>query len=138
MNNQPEISVTIPPLMWKQFRQAMLDARQDREEVIGFFFAQRQQLSRKKVRYIPQAWVVPTADCYEHQSTSGLVLKQQFHQYLLDSYLGDRLPVSSYPRLGYMEFERSHFSVSKKVRNLDVIHIHTHFGDASPSLLKIF
>lgn len=120
MNTQPkpqDILLHIPPLMWKQFRQAMLDARQHREEVIGFFFCQRHQLSKKKVRYIPQAWVVPTADCYEHQSASGLVLKQQFHQYLLDTYL----------------CALSKSSSSSKTRKLDVVHIHTHFGDATPS-----
>jgi hypothetical protein len=106
-----EVLLHIPASMWKQFRQAMLDARQDREEVIGFFFCQRHQLSKKKVRYVPQVWIVPTPDCYEHQSASGLVLKQQFHQYLLDTYLRDR--------------------------NLDVVHIHTHFGGATPSFSSI-
>jgi hypothetical protein len=114
MNTQQKsqkVLLNIPPLMWQEFRQAMLDARQNREEVIGFFFCQRHQPSKKKIRYVPQVWIVPTADCYEHQSASGLVLKQSFHQYLLDTYLGDR--------------------------NLDVVHIHTHFGDATPSFSSI-
>lgn len=127
MNTQQksqEVLLHIPPLMWKQFRQAMLDARQDREEVIGFFFCQRHQLSKKKVRYIPQAWVVPAADCYEHQSASGLVLKQQFHQYLLDTYL-------CAPK-GTLRV-RSKTTSSSKARQLDVVHIHTHFGNVTPS-----
>lgn len=101
-----KVLLHIPPLTWQNFRQAMLDARQDREEVIGFLFCQRHQLSKQTIRYTPQAWVVPTPDCYEHQSASGLVLKQQFHQYILDTYL--------------------------RSRNLDVVHVHTHFGDQSP------
>jgi hypothetical protein len=90
--------------MWQQFRQAMLQARNcDREEVIGFFFCQRHQLSKHHIRYIPKTWVVPAPDCYEHQSASGLVLKQDFHHYLLNTYV----------RKG----------------NLDIVHIHTHAGE---------
>ena len=75
------------------------------EEVIGFFFCKRHQVSKHKIRYIPKAWVVPFPDCYERQSASGLVLTQQFHWYLLKSYLSE---------------------------GLDVVHIHTHAGDISP------
>ena len=77
----------IPPMMWKKFRSAMLQARRGKEEVIGFFFGQPQRLSQKKIRYVPQAWIVPSPDCYEYQSTIGLVLKQSFNQYLFDTYL---------------------------------------------------
>lgn len=104
MNN---FSLHISPQMWQKFSEAMLTARSYNEEVIGFFFCQRQQITKNKFRYIPKSWVVPYPDCYEHQSMSGLVLKQQFHQYLLENQLGDK--------------------------KLDVIHIHTHAGDEMPS-----
>lgn len=106
-----KVFLHIPPFTWNNFRQAMLDARQDREEVIGFLFCQRHQLAKQTIRYTPHAWVVPTPDCYEHQSASGLVLKQQFHQYILDTYL--------------------------RARNLDVVHVHTHFGDEPPTFSPI-
>lgn len=105
----------VPPLMWQKFRQAMLNARQDREEVIGFLFCQRHQLSKTKLKYIPVSWVVPTPDCYEHQSEGGLVLKQSFHQYILDTYLSDKENNSS------------------QKYKLDIVHVHTHFGNATPS-----
>ncbi|MBD2436236.1 ThiF family adenylyltransferase [Nostoc sp. FACHB-110] len=91
--------------MWLQFCQAMLKYRSMNEEVIGFFFCQRQQISKNKIRYIPKAWVVPLPDCYERQSASGLVLTQQFHWHLLKNYLSE---------------------------GLDVVHIHTHAGDICP------
>lgn len=109
MKNQkklPEISLHIPPQMWHQFRQAMLQARTTNEEVIGFFFCKRHQISKRQARYLPKAWVVPSPDCYERQSVSGLVLKQQFHLYLLKTFLEEG--------------------------GLDVIHIHTHAGRVSP------
>ncbi len=107
----------ISPSMWQEFRQAMLEARQDREEVIGFLFCKRHHLSKKKLRYIPVDWVVPTPDCYEHQSESGLVLKQSFHQYILDTYLKD--------------------NKDSKNLKLDIVHVHTHFGDADPTFSEI-
>jgi hypothetical protein len=106
-----KVLLHIFPPIWHSFRQAMLDSRQQREEVIGFLFCKRHQLSKKTIRYVPQAWVVPTAECYEQQSTGGLVLKQQFHQYILDNYLRDR--------------------------QLDVVHIHTHFGNDTPEFSYI-
>ena len=106
-----EFSLHIPPQMWQEFQQAMLNSRSKNEEVIGFFFAQRQQINKHKTRYIPKSWVVPSADCYEHQSPTGLELKQQFHQYLLKNQLGNK--------------------------KLDVIHIHTHVGDNLPSFSSI-
>lgn len=107
----PEVFLHIPPLRWKNFRQAMLDARQDREEVIGFMFCKRHQLTKNRIRYIPQDWIVPASDCYEHQSTGGIVLKQEFHQYMLNTHVRDR--------------------------NLDVVHVHTHFGDELPKFSYI-
>ncbi|MGF1482370.1 MAG: hypothetical protein ACFB4I_23320 [Cyanophyceae cyanobacterium] len=98
-------SLNLPPLTWHRFRSALLSARQENEEVIGFFFCKRHQLSHNKIRYIPQAWVVPTPDCYEQQSTSGLVLKQSFHWYLL----------------------KTHFS-----SQCDIVHVHTHAGTEPP------
>jgi hypothetical protein len=102
-----EVSLHVPPLMWRHFRRAMLNARSDREEVIGFFFCKRHQRSKRQIRYTPIAWVVPSPDCYESQSDSGLVLKQKFHEYLLETYL-----------------------LNSK---LDVVHIHTHSGLELPS-----
>ncbi|MEH2351115.1 MAG: ThiF family adenylyltransferase [Nostoc sp.] len=100
-----EISLHIPPQMWQQFRQSIIKSRTMNEEVIGFFFCKRQQISKNKIRYIPKAWVVPLPDCYEGQSASGLVLTQKFHWYLLKNYLN---------------------------KGLHVVHIHTHAGDMSP------
>ena len=54
--------------------------------------------------------VVPTAECYEHQSTDGLVLKQQFHSYLLENHL---------------------------FAGLDLVHIHTHAGRSIPDFSYI-
>ncbi|MCL1475854.1 HesA/MoeB/ThiF family protein [Argonema antarcticum] len=101
----PKVSLQVPPLMWNQFSQSMLQARSTNEEVIGFLFCQRQQISKRQVRYLPKTWVVPAPDCYEHQSATGLVLKQEFHLYLLETYLS---------------------------QGLDVVHIHTHAGNHSP------
>ena len=104
--NKSEISVHIPPLMWQQIRQAMLAARSKHEETIGFLFCNRDRVSKHHTRYLPQAWVVPTPDCYELQSVSGLMLKQDFHLYLLNNFLRER--------------------------QLDVVHLHTHAGGEFP------
>jgi hypothetical protein len=90
--------------MWQQFRQALQQARTENQEVIGFFFCKHHQVSNQ-VRYYPKAWVVPTPDCYASQSVGGLVLEQQFHFYLLETYLK---------------------------QGLDVVHIHTHPGQEMP------
>ena len=95
----------IPPRMWHRFREAMLEARFANEEVIGFFFCTRHQVSKSKIRFLPKAWVVPDPDCYERQSAGGLALKQQFHLYLLQTYVNN---------------------------GLDVVHIHTHPGHGIP------
>lgn len=71
-NQLTEYRLHIPPKMWQEFRQNMLDCRDINEEVIGFFFCKRHQVSKKKIRYIPKAWIVPFPDCYEMQSNSGL------------------------------------------------------------------
>ncbi|AFZ01452.1 HesA/MoeB/ThiF family protein [Calothrix sp. PCC 6303] len=105
MKKSTAISLHIPPKMWSEFRESMLKSRMFNEEVIGFLFCQRHQVSKSKIRYIPKTWVVPASDCYEHQSTSGLVLKQHFHSYLLENHL----------QVG-----------------LDVVHIHTHTGQGIP------
>ena len=109
--SSPQVLLHIFPPTWKSFHQAMLNSRQQREEVIGFLFCKRYQLSKKIIRYVPQAWVVPTPECYEQQSEGGLVLRQQFHQYILDTYLQDS--------------------------QLDVVHIHTHFGNDEPQFSDI-
>jgi hypothetical protein len=61
----------------------MLANKRRNEEVIGFFFCDRHELTKRHSRYLPQTWVVPGPDCYEYQTAGGLVLKQQFHLYLL-------------------------------------------------------
>ncbi|NER01376.1 MAG: ThiF family adenylyltransferase [Okeania sp. SIO3C4] len=91
--------------MWQQFRQMMLNTQTAGEEIIGFFFCKYHQISETQLRYFPKTWIVPTAECYEHQSTTGLVLKQEFHLYLLQTYLEN----------GY-----------------DLVHIHTHPGLDTP------
>ncbi|HAG82418.1 MAG TPA: hypothetical protein DCL61_14960 [Cyanobacteria bacterium UBA12227] len=109
MNNpkkSPQIFLHIPPQVWHQFSHAMMNARTTNEEVIGFLFCKRHQVSKQKVRYLPQSWVVPSPDCYERQSASGLVMKQQFHQYLLQTFL--------------------------EKEKLDVVHIHTHAERGQP------
>lgn len=92
-------------MMWQHFREMMLKGRTNNEEVIGFFFCKRHKISKREVRYLPEAWVVPTADCYEHQSASGIVLKQPFNLYLLNTYAQ---------------------------KGLDVVHVHTHPGNHAP------
>jgi molybdopterin-synthase adenylyltransferase len=106
-----QISLQIPPQMWQQIRQAMLAHRTHNEETIGFLFCSRDRVSPERTRYLPKAWVVPTRDCYELQSSSGLVLEQEFHQYLLDNFLIDR--------------------------QLDVVHIHTHSGTNFPDFSAV-
>ena len=105
MKKSAAISLHIPPKMWCNFHKSMLKDRMLNEEVIGFLFCHRHQVSKHQIRYTPKTWVVPTSDCYEHQSTSGLVLKQHFHSYLLENYLQP---------------------------GLDVVHIHTHAGRGLP------
>ena len=100
-----KISLHIPPQMWQKIRYAMLKLRPNNEEVIGFIFCKKHQLNNQ-IRYIPKHWVIPSEDCYEYQSISGLVIKQKFHQYLLEQYLTNE--------------------------KLDVVHIHTHFGKEKP------
>ncbi|MGB3653509.1 MAG: ThiF family adenylyltransferase [Rivularia sp. (in: cyanobacteria)] len=103
-------SLHIPPKMWFDFQKSMLESRMFNEEVIGFLFCQRHQLSKRKIRYIPKTWVVPTSECYEHQSTDGLVLTQRFHSYLLENHL---------------------------FAGLDLVHIHTHAGQSIPDFSYI-
>ncbi|GAA6622095.1 HesA/MoeB/ThiF family protein [Scytonema sp. NUACC26] len=110
MNKPTTISFHVPPKMWSEFQESMLKSRIFNEEVIGFFFCQRHQVSKRKIRYIPKTWVVPSSDCYEHQSANGLVLKQPFHSYLLENYLQS---------------------------GLDVVHIHTHAGRGIPDFSYI-
>ncbi|MUG97235.1 ThiF family adenylyltransferase [Scytonema sp. UIC 10036] len=110
MNKPTTISFHVPPKMWSEFQESMLKSRMFNEEVIGFFFCQRHQVSKRKIRYIPKTWVVPSPDCYEHQSATGLVLTQPFHSFLLENYL----------RVG-----------------LDVVHIHTHAGRGMPDFSYI-
>ena len=113
MNNpskSSKISLHVPPAMWHQFRETMLKARTKNEEVIGFFFCKRHKISQRQIRYLPETWVVPTPDCYEHQSASGIVLKQPFHLYLLQTYVQ---------------------------QGLDVVHVHTHPGKSAPHFSSI-
>ncbi len=169
MNLQDKSQVAylhVPPLMWKQFRSAMLAARRDREEVLGFFFCQKFHISKKKIRYVPKAWVVPSSDCYELQTDTGLILKQSFHQYLLNTYLSDRsraelvntqleYDTGDLDDSGYTDYwsdaellfddakDESTSDLpqadSPSVLNsqLDVVHIHTHFGEETPAFSYI-
>lgn len=86
---------------------------------LAFFSVNVIKYQKKRLRYLPIAWVVPTPDCYEHQSETGIVLKQSFHQYILDTYLT------------HDEEKES------PARKLDVVHVHTHFSDAPPSFSAI-
>jgi hypothetical protein len=104
-----EVMLHIPPLMWHQFSLAMQQSRRDNQEVIGFFFCKHHQIGNQ-VRYYPQAWVVPTPDCYESQSVGGLVLEQQFHLFLLETYVK---------------------------QGLDIVHVHTHPGHGKPVFSEI-
>ena len=137
---KPQVCLHIPPTMWKEFRRAILKARQGKEEVIGFFFCQRQQLA-EKTRYVPQAWVVPSPECYEYQSTNGLVLKQSFHRYLLDTYLAPstNLAIDNsnfndfYSDIWSDRLENNFCNDTRSPSTaLDVVHIHTHFGFETP------
>jgi len=101
-----QFSLQIPPVMWHQFRQSMQQARNTNEEVIGFLFCQRHEISKRQIRYFPKIWVVPAPNCYEHQSACRLVLKEKFHLYLLENYLSKC--------------------------KLDVVHVHTHAGQEAP------
>ncbi|MGB3511165.1 MAG: ThiF family adenylyltransferase [Microcoleaceae cyanobacterium] len=105
-----KISLHIPPLMWQQFRQMMLKTQTTREEIIGFFFCKHHQISETQLRYFPKTWIVPTPDCYEYQSTTGLVLKQEFHLYLLQTYVEN---------------------------GFDIVHIHTHPGLDTPCFSRV-
>jgi len=97
--------------MWQPIRQAMLANSIDNEETIGFLFCHRVTISPERTRYIPKAWVVPTRDCYELQSASGLILNQEFHQYLLENFLDNR--------------------------QFDVVHIHTHADTDVPAFSAV-
>ena len=110
MKKNTTISLYIPPKMWSDFQKSMLKCRSFNEEVIGFLFCQRHQVSKRKTRYFPKTWVVPAPDCYEHQSTGGLILQQDFHSYLLENHLQP---------------------------GLDVVHIHTHAGRGIPDFSHI-
>ncbi|MBW4613640.1 MAG: ThiF family adenylyltransferase [Desmonostoc vinosum HA7617-LM4] len=113
MKSQHQLSeylLHIPPKMWQEFCQNMLEARNINEEVIGFFFCKSHHISKLKIRYIPQAWIVPLQDCYELQSNSGLILAQTFHSYILEKYLQD---------------------------GLHIVHIHTHIGDIMPEFSSV-
>jgi molybdopterin-synthase adenylyltransferase len=106
-----QASLTIPPNLWQQVRQSMLSARQDDEETIGFLLCDRLQISKQHSRFIPREWVVPTADCYEYQSATGLALEQEFHCYLIDRLVANP--------------------------NLHIVHIHTHSGSELPHFSAI-
>lgn len=101
----PQYTLHIPSKTWSEFRQAMLESRRKHEEVIGFLFCQRHEVKKNQIRFFPRYWVVPSPDCYEYQSKTGLVLKQEFHNFLLETYVP---------------------------QGLHIVHIHTHLGDRQP------
>lgn len=82
-----DCQLTVPARTWERFRQAMLDARADREEVLGFLFCTVHRVSRHRQRLLPKVWVVPGRDCYEHQSAGGLALRQEYNWHLFTSYI---------------------------------------------------
>lgn len=145
---KPQVYLHIPPAMWDKFRSTMLGVRQGEEEVIGFFFCQRQQLT-DRVRYVPVAWVVPSPECYKYQSTDGLILKQSFHRYLLDTYLQKQSEPSEINNSDRDNFDRADFWCDEDLEDsffsntvplntaLDVVHIHTHFGFETPHFSDI-
>jgi molybdopterin-synthase adenylyltransferase len=104
-------SLTIPKHLWQQVRKSMLSARQDHEETIGFLLCDHLQISKKHSRFMTREWVVPTSDCYEYQSASGLVLEQDFHHYLLNWLLANP--------------------------HRHIVHIHTHRGSGLPNFSAI-
>jgi hypothetical protein len=110
MNQKPHFLLTVPTPTWARFREALLAARVDREEVIGFFFCTRHKVSRHLWRLLPKVWVVPTPDCYDRQSAGGLALRQDFHQHLVDAYVE---------------------------KGLDSVHVHTHPGVGRPDFSMI-
>ena len=110
--NNANISLHIPPLMWQSFCSAMKQAQTAGEEVIGFLFCKRHTVSKREIRYLPQKWVVPSPDCYELQTESGLVLKQTFHHYLLKDCLD--------------------------TEQWDVVHIHTHAHSGLPQFSAVY
>lgn len=145
---KPQVCLHIPPAMWNKFRNAMLGVRQGEEEVIGFFFCQRQQLT-DKVRYVPVGWVVPSPECYEHQSADGLIFKQSFHRYLLDTYLQKQSKPSAIDKSDRNNFYHADFYCDEDRENsffsntllsntaLDVVQIHSHFGFETPQFSDI-
>jgi len=82
--------IFIPEAVFHPLRRAMLASRTDHEEVIGFLSCRRCRLSQRRERWVPRAWIVPDRDCYEQQSAGGIVLRQEFHRYLLKEYVGPR------------------------------------------------
>lgn len=101
---------SVPPQTWNQFRENLLAMRSQRDEVIGFFFCTRHSLPSGNCRLLPRTWIVPSRECYDVQSAGGLELRQDFHQYLVDTYLR---------------------------KGLDVVHIHTHPGLWSPHFSSV-
>jgi hypothetical protein len=101
-----KVFLSVPPQIWNDFRNTLLAMRSGHEEVIGFFFCTRHVLPNGSLRLLPRAWVVPSRECYDFQSSTGLELRQDFHCYLVHTYLS---------------------------RGLDAVHIHTHPGLTTPS-----
>lgn len=108
-DNRPSSNchLTVPTRTWERFRQAMLEARTDREEVLGFLFCATHRISRCQQRLLPKVWVVPGQDCYEHQSAGGLALRQEYNWHLFASYIEQGLQpvhVHTHPQSGLPDF----------------------------------
>jgi hypothetical protein len=102
--------VDIKPKTWSHFRSAMMDARSNNEEVLGFLFCTSQALrGTGRRRLLPKHWVVPSPDCYVYQSSGGLELQQEVHVHLLNTYL---------------------------CPGIEMIHIHTHPGSHQPNFSR--
>lgn len=106
-HHSTDYRLTVPTRTWERFRRAMLDARADREEVLGFLFCTEHRVSRHSRRLLPRVWVVPGRDCYEHQSAGGLMLRQEYNRHLFTSYIDQGLQpvhIHTHPDSGLPEF----------------------------------
>jgi len=93
--------------MWQEFIDAMRVARSAAaDESLGFLFCTRHGIGPRFTRLLPRAWVVPSVECYERQSSSGLELRQDLHVHLLRRFVQ---------------------------QGLDVVHVHSHPGTGRPS-----
>src|SRR5579884_2028229 len=87
ISDASSLAFSIPSQTWQRFGENLLAMQGQRDEVIGFFFCTRHSLPGGCTRLLPRTWIVPSRECYDAQSAGGLELRQDFHQYLVDTYL---------------------------------------------------